>query len=267
MIIDTHVHIGGKVLGPAVMTEDDVSYSLDTYKIDYALVSNADSVECDSAHNPLKAQISQYDSAVRTINFARDNKKIFVAIWIKPRSQLIDKAFVDLLERNHDIIKALKVHPFYSALAFDSPLLEPYIDLARRFDLPIIVHCALDNYSNPDILARVAQNHPDTLFIAAHMALETDHKAMIELCAKTPNLWADTAWVNLDACVEFVHRCGSERLFFGSDNPIDGRDTYARNKSGARSLYQEYFFDLAPRLSKDDYENIMFRNAQRTFHI
>lgn len=269
MIIDSHVHIGGHV-ADFEMTEEDVIYSLNTYKIDSAIVSNADSVECDGSHNPLKEdrQISQYNSTVRTINFARDYpKRIYVAPWLKPLTQVITKDFVDLLDRNLDIVKAFKVHPFYSALPFDSERLEPYLEVAQKFELPVIVHCALDNYSNPDIIFRVAQKHPYIKFVAAHMGLETDHKATIELCKKLPNLYADTAWVNLDATVDFVNNCGSDRLFFGSDSPIDGRDTYARNKAGQRSLYQEYFFDLPARLNPQDYENIMFKNAQRIYKI
>ena len=54
-------------------------------------------------------------------------------------------------------------------------------------------------------------------------------------------------------------------MLFGSDNPIDGRDTFLHNKTGDRSLYQAYFNELRDMISKEDYENLMYKNAQRTF--
>ena len=49
MIIDTHIHIGGKA-GTFDMKESDVLYAIQTYHIDKAIVSNADSLEFDANH-------------------------------------------------------------------------------------------------------------------------------------------------------------------------------------------------------------------------
>lgn len=269
MIIDTHVHIGGNIKG-FEMEERNVIYSMDTYKIDKIIVSNADSIEGDENHLllPPEKQISQYNSLVRAINFARENPgRVFVAAWVKPNTQEIDKSFVNLIDRNLDIVKAMKFHPFYSSLPFDDAKVRSYVDLASKFGLPVIVHTAGDNYSSCDSVFKMATEYPSVKFVMAHMGLETDHKHSIELCEKLQNLYADTAWVPLDATLDFINRCGSDRLFFGSDNPIDGPDTYARNKAGQRSLYQAYFFDLPRRMSEGDYENLMFRNAQRVFGV
>ncbi len=56
-------------------------------------------------------------------------------------------------------------------------------------------------------------------------------------------------------------------MLFGTDNPIDGPDTLLHNKTGDRSLYQEYFYELREQLSEDDYHNLMYKNAQRIFRI
>ena len=88
-----------------------------------------------------------------------------------------------------------------------------------------------------------------------------------ELCAQLPNLYADTAWVSLDSAISFIKKCGSEKLLFGSDTPIDGRDTYLKNKEGKRSIYQDYFFELEKRISPAEYENVMYKNAQRIFSL
>ena len=49
--------------------------------------------------------------------------------------------------------------------------------------------------------------------------------------------------------------------------PIDGVDTYAQNQKGERSLYQDYFQELPKRISKEAYEDIMYKNALRVFRL
>jgi hypothetical protein len=85
-IIDTHVHIGGEKVG-FIMTEEDVEYLIDKYKIAYAIVSNCDCVEVDCDQNliPQNLQISQVDGFKRTLKLARKHPdKIGVAPFIKP---------------------------------------------------------------------------------------------------------------------------------------------------------------------------------------
>lgn len=269
MIIDTHIHIGGKA-GTFDMKESDVLYAIQTYHIDKAIVSNADSLEFDANHVilPEKLQVSQYNSNVRMINFARNNSsRLYAAAWIKPNTERLDKQFSELLKRNLDIVKAIKVHPFYSALAFNNEKMYEYIELARKLNLPMITHTANDKFSNPELVFEMAKKYPDVKFIMAHLELDSDNKRATELCAQLPNLYADTAWVSLDSAISFIKKCGSEKLLFGSDTPIDGRDTYLKNKEGKRSIYQDYFFELEKRISPAEYENVMYKNAQRIFSL
>ena len=49
--------------------------------------------------------------------------------------------------------------------------------------------------------------------------------------------------------------------------PIDGVDTYLHNPKGERSLYQDYFHELPEQISKEAYEDLMYKNAMRLFNI
>ena len=66
---------------------------------------------------------------------------------------------------------------------------------------------------------------------------------------------------------KFINKIGSERLFFGTDLPIDGVDTYRCNPKVERSMYQDYFEKLPDLISEDDYENLMWKNAERFFKL
>ena len=87
------------------------------------------------------------------------------------------------------------------------------------------------------------------------------------MIAKLPNLYGDTTWVPIKSTLYAIERCGSEKILFGTDNPIDGKRHMEFNRAGQRSLCQEYFREFRDMVSAEDYENIMHQNAERLFHI
>ena len=99
------------------------------------------------------------------------------------------------------------------------------------------------------------------------MDLGSDNSQAIELLGRLSNLYGDTTWVPVESTLKAIKKWGSEKILFGSDNPIDGKDTYLHNKTGDRSLYQQYFNEFQAMVSKEDYENIMYKNAERLFGI
>ena len=71
----------------------------------------------------------------------------------------------------------------------------------------------------------------------------------------------------MNTTIEAIRRYGSKRILFGSDMPIDGVDTYMHNPKGERSLYQDYFHELPKQISRELYEDVMYKNAMRVFNI
>ena len=116
-------------------------------------------------------------------------------------------------------------------------------------------------------LYNAAKKHPELRFVMVHMDLGTDNREALELLGRLPNLYGDTTWVPLSTTLEAIRRWGSGKMLFGSDNPIDGKDTYLHNRTGDRSLYQQYFNEFREAVSADVYDNIMYRNAMKLFRI
>lgn len=267
-IIDSHVHIGRMLNFD--MKESMVLKAMKKYNIEKVLVSNSESAEAD--HNqvllPAEYQISQIDSLKKAISFARENLgKVFVAPWFKPKTEKISSELISLMEENLDIIKAVKFHPYHSALDFDSSENHPYFDLAEQFHLPIITHTSGGQNDNPKKIANVAKMFPKLNIVMAHLALGTDNLEAIETISNFSNLYGDTAWVPMESTIKFIDKIGSEKIFFGTDLPIDGVDTYRCNPKGERSMYQDYFEKLPELISEDDYENLMWKNAERFFKL
>ena len=268
-MIDAHVHIGGEGAG-FVMNEELVLCSMEKYKIDISIVSNGDSVEYgeDFIKLPEKMQISQEETLARVIQFCRENPgRVYGAFWCKPHHELVTVKIEKMIADNRDVIVALKVHPTLSNLSFSDEKMYPYFKLAEKYDLPIMVHTANDEVANPMRVYEIACRYPNLKFIMAHMGLGTDNKMAVDLMGKAANLYADTAWVPVETVLEIIRKYGSERVMFGSDNPIDGLDTYYCNPWGEPSLYRQYFGPLKEMISREDYENLMEKTACKVFGI
>lgn len=268
MIIDTHAHIG-KILN-FNMTEEQILYSMDKYKIDFTLFSDIEAAE--NAHNgmaiPRFMQKRQNKLLKKDIAIARRHPdRLGLLVWLKIRQELPDSEMISLIEENRDIIYGIKLHPFHSRTAPDNPAIKPIYDLARRFQLPIVSHTGGCKEADSLHLYNAAKANPDINFVMVHMDLGTDNAQALDLLGKLPNLYGDTTWVPISTTIEAIRRFGSHKMLFGTDNPIDGKDTLLHNKTGERSLYQQYFNELKEQLSAKDYDNLMYKNAERLFGI
>ena len=268
MLIDTHVHIG-KVLD-FEMRQEDVIYSMNRYGVDFSLVSSVDAVEFDHVGRaiPKALQTSQNEAFKRTLSFARRYPdQIGVTPWMKLYAETPDDEFIRLLEENRELVYGIKLHPFHSRVAPDDPRAEKVYEIARKYHLPVVSHTGGCEEARSIHLYNAAIKHPEISFVMVHMDLGTDNHEAIELLGKADNLYGDTTWVPVKSTLKAIERWGSGKILFGSDNPIDGADTYLHNKTGDRSLYQEYFNEFRAMVSPEDYDNIMYRNAVRLFGI
>ena len=268
-LIDTHMHIGGTAVGfdmPSSMIEG----LLGQYSIDYAIISNADAVEV--SHNqeliPEVQQITQEAALQDVLDLAqRHSNKIGAAVWVKPRLQGLTSELETLIKNHLNQIVAIKLHPFHSNIAPTDSRVLPYLELAAHYHLPVISHTGGCEAARAYHLYEAAKMFPSIPFVMVHMDLGTDHKEALDLLGRLDNLYGDTTWVDMQTTIEAIKRYGSHKMLFGSDAPIDGLHTYSYNKKGERSLYQDYFDVLPEKIDTSAYEDLMYRNAMRLFHI
>jgi len=268
VIIDTHTHIG--VLPPFYMTADMLLGSMERYGIDFSLVSNIEGAENDHRGDPVPKewQTPQNELLRRTLAVARKApQKLGVLPWLRIRQELPDDEFVRIIKENRALIYGFKLHPFHSRTAPDDARLEPVYALAAELGLPVVSHTGGCEEAMSPHLCNAAKRHPEIDFVMVHMDLGTDNRQALDLLGKLPNLYGDTTWVPLATTLEAIRRYGSKKMLFGTDNPIDGADTLLCNKTGDRSLYQQYFHELRAQISADAYADLMYKNAQRVFHI
>jgi len=260
MIIDVHVHTGSFI---KEMPIELILDSMEKYNIDFSLVSNDLGVEVDHAQDLIEKQTGQIELNLEMIDYAKAYpRKIGALLWIKPRTEGCNKEFDKLIATNREYIYGLKVHPYHSKMAFNSNEVNEYIKLAQKYSLPVVTHTANDYDSSPDLVYEVASNYPDVNFVMYHMGLGTDHNRAIELISKLPNLYGDTSWVKKDITLKAISKCGIDKILFGTDNPINGINTYGDDR-----FYTYYFKDMKHDLSIEDYNKFMYKNAAKLFGI
>ena len=268
MIIDTHVHIGNML--NFVLTKEDVLYSMQQYGISHSIVSSLNAAEFDHQLRPVppKYQHSQLECLYDAVSFAKEHpSKISAAVWVRPFNEKADYELYKAINDNRKYIKAIKFHPFHSNVPFDSEQTAPFIELAEHYGLPVVVHTGGADAASCARVYQAAKRFPKTKFVMVHMGLGTNNLEAIDLIAKLPNLYGDTTWVPLKSTMKLIQTAGIGKTMFGSDSPIDGPDTYLHNRTGQRSLYQEYFHEMKELLSPDDYSRLMYRNASELFGI
>jgi predicted TIM-barrel fold metal-dependent hydrolase len=253
MIIDAHAHIAS---WPTLKeSENRILESMKTYHIAFSLISDCDCSEYPSVGGPDAHQVSQEVGLLTTLRFVKQHPDILgAAVWINPHNETVTPRLDKLIQNNRKYIFALKFHPYESHLKVTNKKLIPYLNLARKYNLPILVHTAKDKYSDISFLADLALKNPDLTFIAAHLQLCSDNSEGISALKRAPNLYADTAWVPMKNAKKVLLGIGENRIMFGSDNPIDGVDTLNN------PMYQDYFHNRS-KLRGHLYHNLMYKNA------
>lgn len=260
LIIDTHMHIG-EILN-FDMKETIVLATLSKYKIDFGIVSNIQAAEFghDLEEIPRKFQIGQKQANLRTLTFVKNNiNKVKGAFWIKPNLEGYAPWIEDFLVENKEYFCAIKIHPFHSKISVTDEKVRPYIELAEKLELPVVIHTAGDIYADAQNVYEIALQYPKVNFVMVHLGLGTDNEKAITLLEKLPNLYGDTTWVKVDNVLKAINKCGSEKLLFGTDSPIDGVDTYEK--------YEQLIETLKKKLTEEEYENVMFKNAIKLFGL
>lgn len=260
MIFDSHMHIG--TIMNFDMTEDKLVKSMEKYNIDIAMVSNGEAAEYDHSGQriPEKYTKSEVEANKITLDLAKRYKgKIFCQYWIKPATEGLTAEAEVLIANNLEYFRGIKMHPFHSTVDVTDSRVEPYLKLAQKHKLSFALHTAYDKYSDPELVYQAAKEYPNIDFIMVHMGLGTDNEKAIELISRLPNLYGDTTWVPKERVLDAIKKCGSEKVLFGTDNPIDGIDTYEK--------YLDMIELLKNKLSKSEFENVMYKNSKRIFNI
>ncbi len=148
---------------------------------------------------------------------------LFFAAWVRPG----DDSLIDFLSENLSRIHALKMHPSFNRLPITDAAYTPFLGLAERHRLPVVVHCGRwQEVAGYGLALEAAERHPDLPFILSHMG--GDAPALVLGAAQAIcERGLSNAFLGTESIREYwlvgqaLDLVGPERLVFGSDHNLN----------------------------------------------
>ena len=120
-------------------------------------------------------------------------------------------------------MKGLKLHPSVGCWHADSDIVNPVMERARKYGLPVLFHSWSDTYSHPHAIGNIAGRYPEVTVIMGHMGFEEWLEAVM-VAKRNSNILLDTTGTTSDLVIikTAYEELGAERIVFGSDAPALG---------------------------------------------
>ena len=209
------------------------------------LLSSIDAIEtADLQPGGLPAK-TQVEASRATLAFCKKHPGYHAAFVCQPGKRLADEVRPELASGGY---RALKFHPYHLGLDADDCAYDPFMDLAEEFRLPAVFHAA-PGCSDPAKIYALARRHPGVRTVLYHINLTGDLDYGLDVLRaaqvrKDADLLCDTCWVPPEYVLKAIDLLGIERVFFGTDMPIDGEDHY--------KFYDPVIAAVEKRFGRDD---------------
>jgi predicted TIM-barrel fold metal-dependent hydrolase len=181
--------------------------------------------------------------------------------------------------RGTECFKGVKVYLGYQNIDPSSEKFKDLVSFAEDSGLPLMFHTGYTRFNeygikrfmpkapNPKSLDKIIGENPNVHFVISHLA-RPFNKELISLVNHNSNVSADTSGLissvsdrhEIPLCAnmvkEFLYKCGSEKLLFGTDFPVQTHEDSIR-------IAQRGMEDL----SESEKENVYYKNAKKLLNI
>jgi uncharacterized protein (TIGR03086 family) len=187
-------------------------------------------------------------------------------VWVGPKGPDVD----DVRRRLAEGAAGLKVHPSYDEYPADTPLLDPFLAVAAERGVPVTVHTA-PGPSDPDLVARLAERHPDVPVVLYHtfLGFPEGRRRAARHAQRLANLYLETSWCSSAEVERLLGEVGPERVLFGSDAAVDGPEHFVRRPPNIELTenYNQSLLRLAQRLPEATLRALLEENTRRLFRL
>jgi predicted TIM-barrel fold metal-dependent hydrolase len=267
--IDCHAHLGE--FRGYDLSEETLLAELDRGNVALALVSNI-----DGADVPGKTRGLDEGAANRATAHAvhRNRRRLRGLLWARPNTGSASNLASFLEEHlppladdpwTRRVFVGIKLHPEMNGFAADDPAVDPYMELAREYRVPVVIHCdgQVDQASAARIHA-LARRHPQVPVVLYHMGFRGPYEPAIQAAQEAgergdARLYLETAQAPVEAVLLALRQVGPRRILFGTDATYFG--------SGHYEHYRALRAALAGHLEEDELERVMRLNACQLFSL
>jgi predicted TIM-barrel fold metal-dependent hydrolase len=236
MIIDSHTHLGNFQLFGTSLDLETLVKILDDYNISKAVVSSLPNSLTKEAVNKYP---DRFTGLVRINPYGNDI------------SDIISEAVQEWG------FHGIKLNPLFNNYVPDDPIISPIMEAAKKYRIPVLIHCGHPPWSLPWSFDRLARRFQDVTIVMAHMG--HGHivyvNGALDVAEDHPNICVDTAGMTLHMKIkEAVERLGEDRVMYGSDLPL-GHPAWEIPKVQISGLNEEQL------------EKVLYKNAETIYQI
>ena len=148
--------------------------------------------------------------------------KIIPLFWVNAN---FGQAAYDELEHylRDEKFAGVKMQPLFDAFTADSPMVDPIMEIAKKYDKPVFIHCGHPPFSLPWQIGLLAERHPQVRVVMIHMG--HGHGVYIDgsitMAKKFDNLMLECSGMPMGCQIKNAYETvGSERVMFGIDSPF-----------------------------------------------
>jgi predicted TIM-barrel fold metal-dependent hydrolase len=244
MIIDSHCNLGKSVLFPHITENyNSLMNKLAKYGVSKAVVGPFG-----------KDLITSIEQGNKKVAYAikRNNNLIGIAGANPWSTRNVERLTYYI---NNLGFKGIKLNPSIQGFMVNSKIVEPIIEIAKRFRVPVMIHSGTPIFSLPLNIGDLADRYPDVTFIMAHMGFSDFFGDAIIAAKLHENIILETSLMPVVGMIErAINEIGSERIMFGSSSP-----------NGDLNLELFKIFKL--NISEEDRIKILGGNAKRVFKV
>jgi predicted TIM-barrel fold metal-dependent hydrolase len=298
MIIDAHAHIesendpnlkshfygndlGAGILDAAVDIENISGDNL----VKQVLVSNItgiDTIDHKAGGQPFQ---SQRVANEETLRICEKHRKFLPEAVCQP-GHASPEEIEELVSQNK--FYALKFHPYYLGINANDEVYDPFIEIAKKHELPCVFHSA-PGTSDPALIYDLAKRHKDVPFVLYHMNLGSneDKERAIRIVKesldkKDANLYLEISWVDMEMdpnkpslITKAIDTVGADRVIFGTDASLGdfGRRVNSeflgnKNYDGRiEQIKRNIRANYDPEEAEDIINKIFYENSKKLFKI
>jgi predicted TIM-barrel fold metal-dependent hydrolase len=203
---------------------------------------------------------------------ARSGGMLAPVITVEPTAREVMTA-INLAEENKKEVKAFKIRLGYVKASAESPVFDKLYDYAESKGLPVLFHTGDTAFSTGDLarsqpltLDGLANKREELRIILCHFG-NPWFEDTAELIYKHPNVYADisgliTRSAYAEKYSEWLAKKISEAIYFSAaEKVIFGTDYPVTKQAETLALVNNLEVD------ESDKEKILWRNAERVFHL
>ena len=149
-------------------------------------------------------------------------ERIIPLVWVNAN---LGQAAYDMVEHYlRDVgFAGVKMQPLFDAFTADSPMVDPVMDIARRYNKPVFIHCGHPPFSLPWQIGLLAERHRDIPIVMIHMG--HGHGVYIDgslnMARKYDNLYLEMSGMPMGCEIRIAYESiGADRIMFGIDSPF-----------------------------------------------